>query len=260
MVTSALCQRFSSSKVLIQFNQDTFDITCVYLMELSLPVYFMVWLQTVPIPPASLLLLGVFRSWTHYKNHVYVHAQMCSCCPSSCLDHVSQICTLPRSPSVKSFKGLSEVKLSSLIHTLLNKEDQQVPSKHGAGRREFGERRSTCRKVGAGCESLDICGEESEKWRILPSVIQEEEEQDWKTRLSGHLLYSLFPCCFDLAFTLPSMRARARACAFRAAGMYYGPNKSSRHIVYEILASEGLYSHRKLHFHFSCIWLPEQRQ
>lgn len=66
-----------------------------------------------------------------------------------------------------------------------------------------------------------------------PSVCQPAGGGGLKNPPLGHLLYSLFPCCFDLAFTLPSMCARS----FRAAGMYYGPNKRSRRIVYELLAS-----------------------
>lgn len=66
-----------------------------------------------------------------------------------------------------------------------------------------------------------------------PSVCQPAGGGGLKNPPLGHLLYSLFPCCFDLAFTLPSMWARS----FRAAGMYYGLNKRSRRIVYELLAS-----------------------
>lgn len=81
---------------------------------------------------------------------------------------------------------------------------------------------------------------------------------------------SLFPCCLTLAFTLASVyvcvcvcREGERETSFRAAGIYYNPNKRSRLIVYELpafQANKGPYFHRKLHFHFSSIWLPEQRK
>lgn len=194
MVTSALCQRFSCSKLLP-----------VYFMEFNLPVYLVVWVQTVPNPPATLLLTDVFRSWTHHENHVYVHAQMHSSCPTSCPDHVSQTCTLQLSLSVKSFNGISEVKLSSLIHTLLNKEDKIIPLKHGAAGESL--RWSTCWKVGAlAWEPRYLRRAE---WKVEDPSVCQPEGGGLKSPPLSHLLYSLFPCCFDLAFTLPSMCARA---------------------------------------------------
>lgn len=84
------------------------------------------------------------------------------------------------------------------------------------------------------------------------------------------LLYFLFPCCLALAFTPTSMCVCCVDTCVRGerplseqqeyiitqtkgAGllfMNYQPSK----------ANKGPYFHRKLHFHFSSIWLPEQRK
>lgn len=162
----------------------------------------MVW--DVPNPPASLLLMGVFRSWTHHENHVYVCAQMHSSCPTSCPHHVSQTCSSQLSPSVKSFNGILEAKLSSFIHTPLNKEDKIIPLKHRAVGREF---EKGDPPVGRSAPVWEPRHLRRGEWKVEdPSVCQ--PGGGLKNPPLGHLLYSLFPCCFDLAFTRPSMRAR----------------------------------------------------
>lgn len=86
--------------------------------------------------------------------------------------------------------------------------------------------RRTCWEVGDSAFS----GEERKNWRILrPSARRRTE----KPASQPPFILSL-PLLFRFGF-YPAVNVCTRS--FRAAGMYYDPNKRSRRIVYELLAS-----------------------
>lgn len=144
--------------------------------------------QTLQHLPSSTLEVNP----RHPERHVRIHVQMHSSCPTSCPDHLSQ--TLTINPTEEEFDGSSELKVSSVIIDLLNKE-KKYSSPFSVtlwGRRSTwkpGQFEAKRGKIGRSC----VC----------------QPGGGLKNPPLGHLLYSLFPCCFDLAFTPLSMCARA---------------------------------------------------
>lgn len=183
------------------------------------------------------------------------------CCPTCCPDHVSQTCTLqcPKVHHWRVSKVFHRWNSSSLI--LLQQRRQNNPLEEQVSERErVWERWSTCWKVLAGVRASTF-----EEKRVKSGgsfhLSARRRRRTGKNQPLGHLFILSLPLLFRFGF-YSAVNVCARS--FRPAGMYYGPNKRSRRIVYELLASpksnKGLYFHRKLHFHFGCIWLLEQRQ
>lgn len=144
--------------------------------------------------------------------------------------------------------------------SFFNKEEKIIPLKSRSVGERVWESWSTCWKVLAGVRASTF-----EEKRVKSGgsfhLSARRRRRTGKNQPLGHLFILSLPLLFRFGF-YSAVNVCARS--FRPAGMYYGPNKRSRRIVYELLASpksnKGLYFHRKLHFHFSCIWLLEQRQ
>lgn len=143
---------------------------------------------------------------------------MHSSCPTSCPGHLSQ--TLTVNPTEEEFDGSSELKVSSVIINLLNKAKKKISLSF------------QCDTLGKEIhlETWAVSGEERENWRIRRLSARRRTE---KPASRPPFILSL-PLLFRFGF-YPAVNVCARS--FRAAGMYYDPNKRSRRIVYELLAS-----------------------
>lgn len=179
----------------------------------------------------------------HPERHVCIRVQMHSSCPTSCPEHLSQ--TLTINPTGEEFDGSSELKVSSVIIDLSNKE-KNIPLPSVC---HFGE--------GDPPGNLGSFRRREGKLEDPASVSQEE---DWKTRLSA-TFYTLSSPAVSI-WLLPRCQC-VRALFQGSRDVLWSKQKESAYCLWITSlpkSNKGLYFHRKLHFHFSCIWLPEQRQ
>lgn len=151
------------------------------------------------------------------------------CCPTCCPDHVSQTCTLqcPKVPHWRVSKVFHRWNSSSLI--LLQQRRQNNPLEEQVSERESLRKVIHLLEGSCRCKSLHIWGEESEKWRILPSVCQEEEE-DWKKPASRPPFYTLSSPAVSIWLLLCRQCVRALFQASR--NVLWSKQKESAHCLW----------------------------
>lgn len=117
--------------------------------------------------------------------------------------------------------------------SFFNKEDKIIPLKSRSVGERVWERWSTCWRVLAGVRASTF-----EEKRVKSGgsfhLSARRRRRTGKNQPLGHLFILSLPLLFRFGF-YSAVNVCARS--FRPAGMYYGPNKRSRHIVYELLAS-----------------------